>query len=725
MNPYDVAIRDWTPTQKHNFSVSGGTDKVSYYLSLGYQTQEGMYKINNDVYDRYNIMSRFTAKVTDWFNVDVKINYNRTNYDTPVIGGSKGSLWTAAQREPEKNIMMPIKTLPTDEASDVYTDNFLAWMSYGARKETMSQTTAFAVNPEFIIVPKILKAKAELSYQPQSSNTTERNPYHEYIKPGSWTMLNETASADDGNTGALTKTATDTYLINAFLDYNQTFGKHTIAAIAGFNQEYVEYSSLNVSLKRLFSADVLKPGAAEDVTLHTISTSAQRRTARAGFGRLTYNYSDRYLFEVNGRYDGSSRFTKNDRFVFFPSFSGAWRISEEKFMESTRDWLDNLKIRGSWGKLGSQPSSYYPYQAVMGSGQPGYYMNGAYISSVNTPGLVSPTLTWEKAATTNFGIDVTALQGRLNATFDIYERKTTDILTTGTVAYPTVLGATAPLENSGSIKVNGWELDLQWADRIGEVRYNVGFNLADAVTKVLNYPANPTRSYGALYNGQTVGEIWGYQYGGILQADDLILDGNKYIFHGPTPSSYTLYPGYSWYIDRNGDGFISTGAGTVDDSGDYYVIGNNTPRYKFGITLGASWKGFDFNAFFQGVAKRDYWIDSSTYWGSVGNGGSQWMWDRSWKPEQTSAKYPMYGAKPSVNNHYLIDASYLRLKQLVVGYTLPATITRKAGIEKVRLNLSAYNLFTITDIPGLFDPDQMTDAYPQKKTISLGVQVSF
>ncbi len=725
INPYKTAVRDWTPTQKHNLSVSGGRDQVNYYLSLGYQDQEGMYRIETDKFKRYNVMSRFNAKVTDWFNVSAKVNFNRTNYDTPTMGGAKGSLWTAAQREPEKNIMMPMKTLPTDEVPDAWTDNILSWMAYGIRSNSMSQTTVFAVTPEFIIMPDKLKAKAELSYQPQSTNTTTKNPYHEYIKPGSWTLLNEANGANDGNTGSISKSNTDTYLINAYLDYNEKFGKHSISAILGYSQDYVHYSYLGLSLKRLFSADVLNPSAAEDIPLHTRSPSEQRRTSRAGFGRITYNFDNRYLFEMNGRYDGSSRFTPNDRFVFLPSFSAAWRISQENFFAPLREYIDNLKIRASWGKLGSQPSDYYPYQAVMSSGQPGFIIDGTYVSSVNTPGLVSPTLTWEKAASTNIGIDISAFRSRLNIMFDMYERKTTDILTTGSVAYPSVLGATAPLENSGELRARGWELDIQWDDRIGNVSYGVSFNLSDALTKVINYPSNPTKAYGSLYNGKTVGEIWGYSFGGILQEEDLELVGNKYIFNGPHTSSYTVYPGSSWYKDLNGDGFISTGSGTVDDSGDYHIIGNSTARFKFGLSLNLGWNGFDFNAFFQGTGKRDYWISSQHYWGNVGYGGSQWMWERSWKPDNTDAKFPMYGQTPSVCDRYLLDASYLRLKQVVLGYTLPSRLMKKVGVDKLRFNVSAYNLFTITDIPGIFDPDQLSDAYPQKKTLSVGAQITF
>ena len=725
VNPYKTAVKDWTPTQKHNLSISGGSNSVNYYISLGFHDQDGMYNISYDKYRRYNVMSRVSAKVTSWFNVGAKINFNRTTYSTPTMGGAKGSLWTAAQREPEKNIMMPMKTLPTDEVPDAWTDNILSWMAYGRRSNTSAQTTVFALNPEFIILPGKLKARADLNYQIQNTNNTTKDPYHLYIKPGSWTLLNEANGANDGNTGSISKSTTNSYLINVYLDYNQTFGKNNIAAILGYSQDYVDYSSLTTNLKRLFSADVLNPSAAEDITLHTTTTGAQRRTSRAGFGRITYNFDDRYLFEINGRYDGSSRFTPKERFVFLPSFSAAWRISEEKFFTPLSQYINNLKIRGSWGKLGSQPSDYYPYQAVMGSGQPGFIIDGTYVSAVNAPGLVSPTLTWEKATTGNLGIDITALSSRLNVSFDIYQRKTTDILTTGTVAYPSLLGASAPLENSGAIRARGWELSIEWNDKIGSVSYGVGFNLADAVTKVLNYPSNPTKAYGSLYNGKTVGEIWGYSFGGILQAEDLVLVGNKYVFYGPHPSSYTVYPGSPWYKDINGDGFISTGSGTVDDPGDYHIIGNNTPRFNIGVNLYAGWNGFDFNAFFQGVGKRDYWMSSQHYWGNVGYGGSQWMWERSWKPDNIDAKYPMYGQTPATCDYYLIDASYFRLKQVVLGYTLPSSIMKKIRIEKLRFNISAYNLFSITHIPRIFDPDQMTDAYPQKRTIAIGAQITF
>ncbi|MDR1980198.1 MAG: TonB-dependent receptor [Tannerellaceae bacterium] len=725
MNPYKTVVRNWTPMQKHNLSFSGGSERVTYYLSLGYQEQEGMYKINTDEYKRYNAAVRVNAKVNNWFNVEGKVNYNQTNYQAPYIVGGKGSLWSAMRNETGKNINMPIMTGPNDPIPNAYTDNILAWVSYGARTNSTSASTLLTVSPEFIILPNVLKARADMSYSPESSKSSRRSPKHEYVNTSWNNMVSEQGEATN-NKGQLSRSSTDTYLINAYLDFNKTFaGKHMVAAILGFNQERVWYGSNTINLVGMFSPDVMKPGAVEDIALNTSDASSTERTARAGFGRINYIFADRYLFEANGRYDGSSRFTPDARFFFFPSFSAGWRMTEERFMQSTRSWLDNLKLRVSWGKLGSQPSSNYPYHPVMDSATAGYFIDGKWVSTVKVPGLVSPTLTWEKAQTTNFGVEVIALKNRLSASFDIYERKTTDILTDGVTAYPSVLGTSAPLENSGSIKTNGWELVLGWADRKPNgLRYNVELVLSDSKSKVVHYAANPTMNIGNLYNGSRVGDIWGYETGGILQASDLVAkpDGTGYTFNGPYHSG-NLYPGYIWYRDINGDGRISAGSSTVENPGDRRILGNSTARLKFGLTGNVSYKNFDLNIFFQGVGKRDLWIGNSAYWG--GGAGSQWMYDRSWTPERTDARFPMYTASVNTQTAYMINGAYLRLKQAVLGYTLPQSLTKKAGIEKLRINLSGYNLFEITEIPGVFDPDQISDAYPQKRTVAVGAQITF
>ncbi|MDR3061248.1 MAG: TonB-dependent receptor [Dysgonamonadaceae bacterium] len=728
MNPYDILLRDYAPTHKHNLSIQGGSDKVTYYVSLGYQNEEGLYKIGNDVYNRYNGMVRVNAKVKKWFNVEGRLNYNRTTYDSPYLVGGKGTVWSAMKGgEIAKNINMPLMTGPNDPIPNAYTDNILSWLSYGAKSQTTSATTAMSLSPEFIIIPNTLKAKADLSFTPQSTVSERRSPKHDYVTT-SWNSTVAEQSEAQEHRGQLSRNSTDTYLINAYFDFNKTFaGKHAVSAVLGYSQESVTYGSLTADLRGLFSPNILKPGAADDITLHTISTGAQRRTGRAVFGGINYVFNDRYLFEVKNRYDGSSRFTKSERFVSFPAFSAGWRISEESFMDFTNDWLDNLKIKGSWGRLGSQPSSYYPYQATMGSGTASYFIDNKWVSYVGAPGLISPSLTWQKAATTNFGIDANLLKNRLDAEYNVYKRRVTDILLDGEVPYPSVLGANPPTVNSGIIDAYGWEFSLNWRDRLANgITYKVGLVVSDEQTEVVKFSGNPTKLLSTLYDGMVTGNIWGYETGGILQVSDLTPNPDKagaYLFNGPNQPGTTYWPGYMWYRDINGDGLVNGGSGTLEEHGDQKLLGNSTPRYRYGITADISWKGFDLNLFFQGIGKRDLWISNSSYWG--GGAGSRWMYDRSWTPERTDTQFPMYTASVSTQSAYMINGAYLRLKQAILGYTLPQSLTKKLDIERLRFSLAGYNLFEIMDIPRVFDPDQISDAYPQKRIISLGAQITF
>jgi hypothetical protein len=412
-------------------------------------------------------------------------------------------------------------------------------------------------------------------------------------------------------------------------------------------------------------------------------------------------------------------------------------------MEATKRWLNHLKVRGSYGTLGNQPASNYPYQAQMTSGTAGYLIDGQYVSSVGAPNLVSPTLTWEKATNVDIGVDALFLNNRLDFSFDWYRRVTSDILTDGSVAYPSVLGATAPLENSGELESKGWEFSIKWSDRLlgSDLRYDVTALLSDTRTTVLHYAANPEKFIARLYDGASVGDIWGYETGGIVQESDgeWSADGTKWTLTNPNIPRFNgtevLYPGYLWRQNINGDTNddgsqkLTEGVGTVDDPGDRKIIGNSLARYRYGLTANLYYKGFDLNIFFQGVGKRDVWISDANYWG--GNAGSLLAYERAWRPStdanpRTDAAFPMYGAgTPAVQSGYIVNGAYLRLKQLVLGYTLPQSLTKKAHIEKLRVNVSAYNLFEITDVPDIYDPEQISSAYPAKRTLALGVQIGF
>lgn len=349
-----------------------------------------------------------------------------------------------------------------------------------------------------------------------------------------------------------------------------------------------------------------------------------------------------------------------------------------------------------------------------------------------TPSLINPELTWEKSTTKNLGFDFTFLQNRLTFCADIFERKVTDILIPGGKDYPALIGDdNLPFENAGVLKTTGFELQAKWSDKLSNgFAYSVGVALSDDKAEVLSYPSNPTNKIGdgVLYKGYTVGDIWGYETGGILQESDFdgVGPNGKPLYHGAYFKGGQPYPGYVWYQDLDHDGVITSGLSTVDDPGDKKVIGNNAPRYRYNITANFQYKGFDLDLMFQGVGKRDYWLkDVSSYWG--GGAGSWETYNQSWTPERTDAKFPMYGSGIGsyAQSGYLLDASYIKLKQVILGYTFPKALIGKVGLEKLRLNIAAYNLFTLSDVPKYYDSDYLSDAYPPKRTFSVGIQVGF
>ena len=731
-NPYKELVKNWTPTQKHNLSISGGGDRISYYISLGMQDQKGMYEIKTDRLKRYNAMLSINAKVTKWFNVAAKASYNVFDYEGPTQQTDGMNLWSYAKSYyPENFIYQPVLTGPDDFLPNHPTENPVSYLYAGGRNISSRRKTILSISPEFTIIPKILKIKADLSVAPTTYQKEKTHPKQARVN-NSWTAL-ETRWAT-ANTGEVTRSTTDRYAINVYADYNQTFKeKHNVSVLLGLNQEEESYAGSTLYLKNMLDPYILNPELVQDVTANTSANSHHEIASRALFGRIMYNYMSRYLIELDARYDGSSKFPKDSRFQFFPTVSLGWRVSEEKFMEWSKDWLDNFKIRASWGRLGSQPDSEYPYQSVFSTSEGYFLFDGTrYPTGINTPSLINPNLTWEKSTTKNLGFDFTFLQSRLTFTADIFERKVTDILIPGGKDYPALIGDDdLPFENAGILKTTGFELQAKWSDKLANgFRYSVGVALSDDKAKVVSYPSNPTNKIGdgVLYKGYTVGDIWGYVTGGILQEGDF--DGvganGKPLYHGPYFKGGQAYPGYIWYQDLDHDGVITTGLNTVDDPGDRKVIGNNAPRYRYNITANFQYKGFDLDLMFQGVGKRDYWLSStSSYWG---NGAGSWeVYNNSWTPERTDAKFPMYGSGTGsyAQTGYLLDASYIKLKQVILGYTFPRALINKIGLEKLRLNLAAYNLFTISDMPKYYDADYLSDAYPPKRTFSVGIQVGF
>lgn len=723
---YEELTRDWAPMQKHNVSISGGGEKSTYYASLGFQDHQGILDAKTDVNQRFNGVMGLSTDVTDWFKVDIKTIYSQIIRKEPVGGAglSSNSIFGAISREPNRNLFVPVQLPEDSPVGPMYTDNKVGYLRYGNNdKDSKNEDLAFQIATTIKLL-KGLDFKSDFSYKSNNGFVKTVQPVHERIEQ-SW----ESPTTVHTYPGYVQKSYSNSskFAVNAYVNYDKTFSeKHQISGVAGFNQEWYKYNSFWAKGEHLLTDDVPVLGMTTGETKFA-GDSEGHWAIRGAFFRFNYNYAGKYLVEMNGRYDGTSRFPTNDRFQFFPSFSAAWRISEEGFMESVRPVLNNLKLRASYGSLGNQNVSNYAYIPSYGVvGEVSHLFDGVRPKGVNPPGLVSNSLTWETATTRDFGVDAT-LWNKLTLCYDWYTRTTKDILTSAE-KLPSVLGTGVPKSNSGEMKTTGWELSVKWHDKLDNgLKYNLSFVLSDYQSEIVKFNGNPEKLLSSLYVGKKMGEIWGYETVGMFQNEEDILNA-------PDQSeinSGVWRPGDVQYANLNDDEIINKGLNTVDDPGDRRIIGNSTPRFQFGLNTDLEWKNFDFNMFWQGVGKRDYWISSSYYWGMITNSdgiGTEWTLNNSWTPERRDAFFPAYkaaGKNGQVQSRYLQNAAYARLKNLSLGYTIPKHLTSKIDVDRLRVYVSGNNLLSISDIPDMFDPEVLTATYPMMKSFVFGVQVTF
>ena len=536
------------------------------------------------------------------------------------------------------------------------------------------------------------------------------------------------------NPSSVTVTNNDDYYnaFNAFAEYTFSLKeKHNFKVMVGYNQENKHKKYHYAGRKNLI--DSSNPSLNLAYGDMAMNGSETHWSVNGFFARINYDYKGKYLLELNGRYDGSSKFPHGDRYAFFPSASVAWRVSEEKFWEPIRGWFDNFKLRASYGSLGNQAldeSRYgnFPYLATYGiNTKYGALLNGTRPVAVSVPGLVSASFTWETVNQIDFGFDASFFGGRLNTSFDWYRRNTKDMLTAGQ-ALPAVLGTSVPQENAADMKTVGWEVSLEWNDRLSNgFGYHIKGVLSDYQASITKF-SNPTKLLGTHYVGEKLNEIWGYVSNGLFQSDE-----------DAKAADQSYLSGGSWgagdvkYEDLNNDGKIDIGKNTLDDSGDRKIIGNSTPRYSYGITAGFDYKGFDFEMFWQGIGKRDYWLGGSQFWGFT----DEWCTPLTssldyWTEDNRDAYFPrlhhygVNGGNHQVSTRYLQNAAYLRLKNVVLGYTIPRSITEKVKISRLRVFVQGENLLTFTPLIDSYDPETLNNmTYPINKKISVGLNLTF
>jgi TonB-linked SusC/RagA family outer membrane protein len=720
---YDVLYKDWAYTQQHNVSMRGGSSNASYFVSGSVYDQGSQMNWGDHRFQRYNFVANVDAKITDWFKVKFNNRYTRRNRDFPYTYSGIGDYYHGISRM--------WSNYPVYDPNGHLLINALLMLDEGGRSISKENELVNTVQAIFEPV-KNWKINADINFR-QNFNTS--NNHHKTLYR---TLVDNVTQIRETHTfpNNYNETQGNNYFNtnNIYSSYDLKLGRHSATLLGGYQSELYQYNTLTGRRDDLVTEAL--PSISTATGQIYLSGTKGHWSNESYFGRINYSFDDKYMLELVGRYNGSSRFPENRRWSFFPAVSLGYNIAREEFWTGSRltETISMLKLRASLGENGNQDVTNYLYLPSMGINQNlSWIAGGIRPIFVTAAGLISPDVTWETVRTTNFGADALAFDSRLSFTFDYYIRATLNMFGPAE-SLPAVLGATAPRRNNADLETKGFEMEIGWRDRIGEVRYNARFSLGDNITTITRY-RNVTGILSDYYVGRKIGEIWGYTSVGYYQTDAEAKAG---------PDQTFLFSrwgaGDMQYKDLNDDKKINNGKNTLDDHGDLSIIGNTTPRFTYGLNLDLQWRNFDLSIFGQGVAKRDVWLSGNLFFGVVGN-----VWQTSvfqqhldfWKPDNTGAYYPKpyMTAEDNKNKvtqtHFLQDASYFRLKNLQFGYTLPESISSKIKMDNVRFFFTGENLLTFTSMTPIFDPEAIGGGwgagklYPIAKTVSLGVNVKF
>ncbi len=753
-------FKDITPAMDHHLSITGGNDKINFVMSGRYYQQKGLFQkdLREDVYNAYNYRVKINAHLASWLtafsNTQFAANsyvYPGNNYAYPGKGYLVTGLYNHAMaayvpKNPDGTITF--RTGLNNYGASEYPDLQNGKSFGGTNNYDITNTLGFTAT-----IIKGLNLNGSYSYQLSPATGFQRNDVIAWSRiPG---VINH-----DGTDQYRENTELDQHhSVNIYATYEKKINLNNFKITGGYNYELQKYKNNSSRALSLLSEDL------NQIDLGTGPQQAggnAREWALLGyFGRINYDYAGKYLLEVNGRYDGTSRFPSNSRFGFFPSISGGWRISEEDFFKSIKPAISEFKLRSSYGTLGNQDignssASLYPYIPVINAARSNWIVNGSQAQTISAPNPVVPNFTWEKSTSLDFGTDVAFLNNRLQATFDWYSRKTTDMLIDGKTL-PSVFGAASPKQNAGNLVTKGWDLNIRWNDNFSlagkTFNYNLGLVLSDYKAKITKFD-NPNGLLNNYYAGQELGEMWGYSLDGFFKSDQEAQNWkiNQDYVNGErvgTPGQWgNLQAGDVKFKDLNNDGVINDGKNTLKDHGDLRKIGNSLPRYSFGINAGFNWNNFDVTLFFQGVGKQNWYpnTEAGMFWGTLGRPYSSFIpkdyESKLWTPQNPNSYFPInrgYAAYPGStlsfnNDKYLQDIAYIKLKTATLGYNLPTSLVKKLKMERLRIFFTGQNLLTFTKLKNNYiDPESInpdaTDvgarSYPYLKTYTLGLDVTF
>lgn len=762
---YDAIYQDVVTAQTHNISVSGKTNKISYYASGRIYDYSGLFNFNPDTYRTMNLRSKATAEILPWLTFSENIEYTHDDYRVPTawLSEGRGVIWRSIsdQGHPSSPIFNPDGTLTKSGARSI--GGLVTGNNYMDRITKTFKTTS---SLKATLFDNKLRLNADYTFRSKDYTETQKStavPYSAYEGKIEYLGVPET---DEYIKESLQLTSYSA--VNTFAEYEDTYAdKHYFKALVGYNYEQQVYKSTYATRYGLLTPDVEHINFALGEQMSITSGGSKWRYAGAFF-RLNYGYDERYLFEVNGRYDGTSKFPNNSQWGFFPSASAAWRVSQEPWWHVNPKAISNLKIRASFGELGNGNVSPYSYLEKFsfstmgtGSGDTARYLDGAAkLRYTSAPSQIPDNIGWERSRTLDAGIDMGFLNGKINLTADYYVRKTLDMYTVGPTL-PNTFGASSPKGNYADMSTYGFEVSLSYDDSymLGSKPFNFGIKatLSDYHSIIDRYN-NDTRKLSDYYVGQRIGEIWGFVSYGLFQSQeeiDAAFNGKGYKNDlMQTSVNYITFPGDIRFEDLNGNDKIDKGSETVDDPGDRVIIGNREPRYIYSLNLNLEWNGIYASAFFRGVGKQDWYpSNESPFWGQYNrpyNQAMKWMIGNYWTednpdaylPRYTGYFAPFYKGTSNMNNRYLMDVSYIRLQNLQVGYNLPKKWTNKMKLSNVNIYFSGENLWTWSPMYKLtrdWDVVTVTKSsdtdindgrgdgfnYPAMKSFSIGISITY
>jgi TonB-linked SusC/RagA family outer membrane protein len=756
---YKELYKDYTTGMEQNLAISGSTETASFLLTGRLLDEPGIFRYNSDDYKMHNIRTKGAIQLFPWLRFENNSEYSDRSYHNPLNVGEGSGIWRNIGDEGHVLAPMfnPDGSLTMSAAYNVG-DFWYGKNGYDMKDRIFRSTTGFVAQ----FLNDKLRFKGDFTFRNTDNNESRRQvpvPYSN--KPGVIAYVGTTT-----NDLRETNDRTQYIATNLYSEYENTFNStHYLKVLVGYNYEQSTWQRIRVQRNGLIFED------ASDLNLalgQSISTSGgwDKWNFLGNFGRINYSFRDRYLIEINGRYDGSSKFPGDQRYAFFPSYSAGWRISNESFWNVSDKIISDLKLRASYGSLGNGNIAAYTYQEKLSISQSGRVLAGVKPQYTRNPSVIPLNLTWETATTINVGLDLTAISDRLRFVGDAYIRNTTDMYIPG-MTLPAVFGAGAPRGNYGDLKTTGWEASLSWRGRFSlsakPFNYDIRFTMADSKSEITKYN-NPEMVLTDYYVGQVIGEIWGFETEGFfVDAEDIAGHADQSLFK--SNSAGTIAPGDIKLkdLDPDGDGpllpdgKVDYGTNRIGNTGDKRIIGNSAAHYTYTINLNADWNNIFLSAFFQGVGKQQWWpsTEASLFWGQYNrpyNPLPKWHLGNYWTPDHTDAYFPRYVSRlanrsgsmfvTGPQTKYLQNIAYLRLKNIQIGYNLPVSLISKIKASNVKVYFSGENLWTMSplykhtrdlDVENTGPSDQLFTSgnsgdgynYPMLKNITFGLSVTF